>query len=271
MNCAHPLSLRYKDYGTIQVPCNKCITCRSHKASLWSDRIRFEVRDKFQDSCFVTLTYDDEHLPYSFHDDGVVRSTLVPKHLTDFFKRLRKQISKYTDRKIKYFACGEYGGRFGRPHYHVFLIGVLRTKQSVDLIDNCWKMGNIDVQSPRDTEDCVRYVTGYILKKFTGRKGQDKYGSAFPPFQRFSQHLGNNYYLQHKDEILAREGILVRGQVHTLPRSILLKPEFEQLARKFKSKFFLDQLVNADPDKDDRDLRKALKRESELYTLSLRS
>ncbi|EBW8988162.1 hypothetical protein BXL21_24545 [Salmonella enterica subsp. enterica serovar Enteritidis] len=46
-------------------------------------------------NCFITLTYNDENLP-----EG---GTLVRKHLTDFFKRLRKH---FTGRTIRYFACG---------------------------------------------------------------------------------------------------------------------------------------------------------------------
>ena len=71
--------------------------------------------------------------------------------------------------------------------------------------------------------------------------------------------------------ILKNDGMLIRGKVHSLPKSILNKPEFQTLAQKLKSKFFLENFAHADPDKEDRELEKALKRESELKTLSLRS
>lgn len=35
---------------------------------------------------------------------------------------IRKELSYY-DRKVRYLACGEYGSRNGRPHYHVLLFG----------------------------------------------------------------------------------------------------------------------------------------------------
>lgn len=38
-----------------------------------------------------------------------------------FLKRLRKQISKFTDEKIRYYIIGEYGTRSLRPHWHVVL------------------------------------------------------------------------------------------------------------------------------------------------------
>lgn len=39
------------------------------------------------------------------------------EHLQKFFKRLRKKFGE----GIRYFACGEYGSKNGRPHYHALL------------------------------------------------------------------------------------------------------------------------------------------------------
>lgn len=63
-------------------------------------------------SCFVTLTYDDEHMPYG--------GDLHYRHFQLFLKKLRKRLG----RPVRYFMCGEYGDRLGRPHYHAILIGV---------------------------------------------------------------------------------------------------------------------------------------------------
>lgn len=62
-------------------------------------------------SCFLTLTYDDEHLPKF--------GQLVKSDLQDFFKRLR-----YYGHKFKYVAAGEYGELKRRPHFHVALFGL---------------------------------------------------------------------------------------------------------------------------------------------------
>jgi len=64
----------------------------------------------WEDNCVITLTYDDEKLPYP--------GTLVKKHFTQFMKALRYKIKP---KRIRYFHCGEYGEDLGRPHYHAVL------------------------------------------------------------------------------------------------------------------------------------------------------
>lgn len=271
MACAHPLHLRYKDYGTVTVPCGTCINCKSLRALVWSDRIRAEVHDNFKSCLFLTLTYSDDFVPYAFNEDGDIRETLSPLHFNHFIKALRNRIY-YFDKtaRFKFFGCGEYGGKFGRPHYHLLLIGLPNVQFVQDTINRIWTFGHIDVSAPRDTEDCVNYVTGYVMKKYSGKVAVEKYGASIPPFQRSSMNIGKNRYLLRKDQIIEDGGLMVRGKLHPIPHSFLLKPEFESLAKKLKSQFFLKNLVHADPDKEDRDLVRALKRENELKTLSRR-
>lgn len=98
------------DCKIIQVPCNHCIECYKHYSLVWAYRSVLE-RSLHKDACMVDLTYNDAHLP----NDGVQR-----RDLQLFLKRLRKHISPV---KVRYFACGEYGGKNHRPHYHVLLFG----------------------------------------------------------------------------------------------------------------------------------------------------
>ena len=111
MICTSPISIK-GDNGYMFVPCGQCIACRINHAKEWATRIYGESR-MHDENIFLTLTYDDEHLPKdnSVHKDEVQR----------FMKRLRKAV--YPD-KVRYFLCGEYGGQFGRPHYHVILFGL---------------------------------------------------------------------------------------------------------------------------------------------------
>ena len=44
------------------VPCGKCEACRNRKAFAWSKRLELEEHC-WKYTAFVTLTYDDDHLP----------------------------------------------------------------------------------------------------------------------------------------------------------------------------------------------------------------
>ena len=63
MRCTNPLSI--VKYGTsFSVPCGRCIACRLNHNNSWAIRIYMESRTcKY--SSFLTLTYDDKHLPFS--------------------------------------------------------------------------------------------------------------------------------------------------------------------------------------------------------------
>lgn len=61
-------------------------------------------------SSFLTLTYDQVHLP--------AYGQLLKRDLQLFLKRFRKNVGP-----IRYVACGEYGERHRRPHFHVALYG----------------------------------------------------------------------------------------------------------------------------------------------------
>lgn len=65
---------------------------------------------------FVTLTYDDEHLPLSPSGLPTLRYSDVQK----FLKRLRTN----SGQKFRYFAASEYGDRTQRPHYHLIIYGL---------------------------------------------------------------------------------------------------------------------------------------------------
>lgn len=121
------------------------------------------------EACFITLTYSDEFLPEY--------GTLVRKHLTDFFKRLRKSLEP---KKVRYFAVGEYGDLSGRPHYHVILFGhdfsedrkiykngrhpLFQSKALSDL----WPFGFANFGTV--TFESAAYCARYCLKKVNAHK-----------------------------------------------------------------------------------------------------
>lgn len=128
--------------------CGRCLPCRTNKARVWTHRILLE-QSMNESSVFATLTYDDEKLP----EDG----NLDKKELQKFWKRLRKSMP---DRKIRYFACGEYGPQTWRPHYHAAIFGT--SIQDQQQIEKSWQKGFVHVGDL--TKDSARYMTGYILK-----------------------------------------------------------------------------------------------------------
>lgn len=96
---------------SIQVPCGNCLECKIQYAQAWADRCSIEASNS-QHNYFITLTYDDFYLG---------DNSLDPVDLTLFIKRLRKHFHCGKDFKIKYFACGEYGGTTLRKHLHIIL------------------------------------------------------------------------------------------------------------------------------------------------------
>ena len=126
------------------------------------------------ENCFITLTYDDDHVPW----DG----SLNKKHFQDFMKRLRFNVRPKT---IRYFHCGEYGEKLGRPHYHAILFNHdfadktlwaerdgIKTWVS-DQLSALWPFGFSTVG--RVCYETAAYCARYTIKKRTGKEASDHY------------------------------------------------------------------------------------------------
>lgn len=118
--CQNPSIIRNPGVtrGGQQVPCGKCENCKKVRLSAWSYRLLQEDKNA-ESSYFLTLTYNVHSVPITRR--GFM--SLNKRHLQLFFKRLRKAIDRHGGfgQPLKYYAVGEYGGRFNRPHYHVIL------------------------------------------------------------------------------------------------------------------------------------------------------
>lgn len=198
----------------LQLPCRHCVGCRLSKSREWANRVVMEQL-YHDESWFLTLTYDDAHLPRAQAKSALgntiaVHATLVKKDLQDFFKRLRKN----TGQKIRYFAAGEYGSQTMRPHYHLLIFGLHLDDLSLisknfagtpyfvsDSITKCWPKG-IHILG-QVTWQSAAYVARYTMKKATHGISASYFVSAGiqPEFQVMSNRpgLAYQYYVDHPD------------------------------------------------------------------------
>lgn len=201
----------------LSLPCRKCVGCRLSKSREWANRVVMEQL-YHSESWFLTLTYDDEHLPRSFACDTStgeivsVHSSLVKSDLQKFFKRLRK-----SGQVIRYFASGEYGTHTYRPHYHILIFGLhltdlvpLRSNfagsqyYTSDFISRLWPVGYHILGQV--TWQSASYVARYTMKKASHGYDRSLYDQASvePEFQTMSLRpaIGRQYYDDHPEIFL---------------------------------------------------------------------
>lgn len=186
--------------GNYPAPCGKCDPCIKTRKSRWKNRILFESY-AHEHSAFVTLTYSDENLRYyNEKTNEFTPPSLVPSDLRNFLKRIRRA-SEPT--KLRFYACGEYGDRNWRPHYHLALFGYEpcwygQTRKErhakgqsccppCDRLKEKWGLGSID-NAPLN-EKTSSYIAGYVTKKLT-KETDPRLEGRFPEFQRMSNRPG---------------------------------------------------------------------------------
>lgn len=124
---------------------------------------------------------------------------LNKKDLQNFMKRFRTNLKQYSNEKVRYFACGEYGPQHFRPHFHLLLWfnneSTLRNFAKV--LRQSWKLGFVNFSLAE--ADCKRYVAGYVNsncvlpKIFTSIQTK--------PFLVHSAYLGEKVFQCAKEEV----------------------------------------------------------------------
>lgn len=135
-------------HGGVQqrVPCGHCMRCARRRTMSWTLRLLLEMNEhEFTD--FLTLTYRPD----------MCQETLDAAHFDRFIKRLRKS----TPRPVRYFCCGEYGGKTAKPHWHVLLYGVRFQTRGLCHIEQ-WPHGHAFTGEIERAS--AEYVARYTLK-----------------------------------------------------------------------------------------------------------
>lgn len=207
-----PVSFTQKDFSEgsrIQLPCGQCIGCRLERSRQWAVRITHEA--SLQDhNAFLTLTYKET-------PPG---DSLNLYDITTFLKRLRKAISPL---RIRFFQCGEYGSKGGRPHHHVCLFGydfpdrwLWKPSDSMPLyrseeLERLWPHGLSSIGAL--TFESAAYVSRYVTKKVTGARASKHYDGRKPEFVTMSRRpgIGQGWYRKWKGDIYPSDLLIIRG------------------------------------------------------------
>lgn len=208
----------------IKIPCGKCAGCKMDYAKTWADRMMMEL-PYHDESYFVTLTYDNEHLPIQDDGHGNLHATLVKSDVSEFMKRLRSALAYKDLPKVRFYACGEYGGQTFRPHYHLIIFGLhlddLLPNGKNPLgdqyfeskfLDSIWSKGYVSVGSV--TYESCAYVGRYVTKKMgESRLDYDLLG-ILPEFTLMSRKpgIGYEYIMDHLDKIYETDEIHLKTE-----------------------------------------------------------
>lgn len=224
-------ALRYTDKDSyVTLPCGSCIGCRISRTRQWAIRCVHEA-SLYQKNCFITLTYNDAHLP--------ANGSIDPEAPVLFMKRLRKKYGA----GIRSFGCAEYGEKFQRPHYHLLIFNHdfadkklvysngKKMFRSAEL-DALWSDPVTGESYGYSTVDNVNfssssYVAGYVTKKITGKKAVDYYGDREPErsvcVSRGSKKLGTGgigkgWLDKYTADVYPSDSVVIKGKELPPPR-----------------------------------------------------
>lgn len=203
--------------GEVLLPCGQCVGCRLERARQWAVRCMHEA-ELYSQNCFITLTYDEAHLPKS--------GSLDVAEWQRFMKRLRKHVGG----GVRFYHCGEYGEQFGRPHYHALLFGydfsdkvLLKEVGGVKLftsetLSKLWGKGFATCGAV--TMESAAYVARYVMKKITGEAAAEHYGGRKPEYTTMSRRpgVGRAWFEKFSGDVFPSDEVIVNGRSCKPPR-----------------------------------------------------
>lgn len=262
MGCFTPY---YLPCQQLYVPCGKCYNCRLQKRQAWCFRMQQELQSR-PVAFFVTLTYDEEHVPTKVYD----RKHLASYH-TDNFQTLSKddasafietmqrelrcrfyqpknqpKIDKHGKTRnaalVRYYLIGEYGDKVhiisgtNRPHYHAILYFPkgCSVDTAKDVVNSSWSAGLVDI-APVTFAD-INYVAKHQFKESKGNDYQRKHAPIFAKMSRSNGGLGTDYL-----RFVARRHPSRTSQLYVLLNGYRLAlPQF------YRKKLFPDKMTDAE-------------------------
>lgn len=209
-------------YHKIDIPCGYCILCREEEARQQAVRITHEA-SLYDHNAFITLTYDDEHLPehnsLNYHD------------LKKFIKRVRKRLGHF-----RYYAVGEYGDRTNRPHYHLCVFGhgfntdkiIIRETPTrlwtQTWLQLAWGLGNVSIGAL--TFETARYTASYVTKKLRSKQTyvrvDTETGLLVPleqPKSLKTDNLGKRWLHKWMDQVIQHDYVIINGKRQKPPKA----------------------------------------------------
>ncbi len=251
----------------VNINCGQCIGCKLDKAKDWGIRAIHESQ-LYEDNCFITLTYDNAHLPWD--------ESLNVKHFQKFMKRLRKQQQPKT---IRFLHSGEYGqtcprhgtkkckecGPLQRPHYHAILFNhdfedkvpwkIRNGHQTYrsPTLEKLWPLGNSEIGTV--TFQSAAYVARYTTKKITGDNAHAHYEKINPhtgeiivvksEYMTSSRRpgIGKPWYDKYKNDLFPRDECVIDGRIMKPPQYYtniykLEQPKQYEQMKNERTKFF---------------------------------
>jgi len=227
----------YPECPVIPIACGQCIGCRLERSRQWAIRCVHEASLHPQ-NCFITLTYNDEHLPQY--------GSLRLEHFQKFMKRLRKRFGS----KIRFFHCGEYGEKFQRPHYHAILFNfdfpdkkLLQSKfndlYTSEALSTLWPYGFSTIGSV--TFESAAYVARYVTKKITGPMALNYYNAVDyrngeilerkPEYTTMSRRPGiaAGWFEKYSSDVYPADLVVMRGKEMKPPKYYDRKYELQNI------------------------------------------
>lgn len=129
------------------------------------------INENFDDrDIWLTLTYDDEHLP----PDGDIDAAI--KNVQNYIRRVNYQRKKRKLQNAKYVYVTEYDPEAEiRWHHHIVMDGAL----DMDVVEGCWKQSSRnEVRRLQKDENGLTGMSRYIVKEKKRIKSEKRWNSS---------------------------------------------------------------------------------------------